>query len=567
MIPITDWKEPFSTILGHRSLRSTTSTGCDSSRLSITGQQRSNNSLTTPSTADLTTMSEISDEQQQRSNRSLRDQRSEVGGSEIYKTRSKEIKSVRVELDYTKPINEQAPQNRILRELGDEVEGGHQRKPRHLAFERSNSAIDALGADRRDSFNKGTTTINSDGGNTTNGKKKKKKNPFNKVGKMSQRTKKILAESNFSDDQANQSGSSSQFNFLLATMLTGISYYYILSLFAIVFWSCVCSWYMEELKVMADEGNTNAKKWVTWLDETDVRMIGSLFVFSLVFRFNQCYNRWWQGRMLWGEIIQNCLDFSRKSTLWCMDTVLSDRINRYIVCFPYAAKAQLRGLSLTDETESGQTLVDRGFLAEEELDFLKENPCWEPEFFLDLMRATVAKIILAQWEREPDEQVLLLPHSNRIHDRLFPPWDKAIYDLGKSIGEGVSVRSAGLPRSYDTVHYVFFWIYFLLAPPAEAATIGWMGPIIVGFSACIIMTLMDMGTAMVDPFGTDLVDLPVERFCETIEAQVLTIQRRHATGKIMEFASHATPGTRFHGGGTMDESARTKSATQISLSH
>ena len=518
-------------------------------------------------------MSEVSDEQQQqRSNMSLRDQRRGVGNSEIFKTRSKEIKSVRVELDYAKPpTNEQAPQtNRILRGLGDELNDGGtgQRKPRHMAFERSNSAIDALGADRRHSFNKGTTTMNSDGGSTINSKKKKKrKSPFNKVGKMSQRTKKILAESNFSDDQANQSGSSSQFNFLLATMLTGVSYYYILSLIAIVSWSCACSWYMEELKVMADEGNKNAKNWVTWLDETDVRMIGSLFVFSLVFRFNQCYNRWWQGRMLWGEIIQNCLDFSRKSTLWCLDIELSDRINRYIVCFPYAAKAQLRGLSLTDETESGQTLVDRGFLAEEELDFLRENPCWEPEFFLDLMRATVAQIILAQWDREPDEQVLLLPHSNRIHDRLFPPWDKAIYDLGNSIGEGVSVRSAGLPRSYDTVHYVFFWIYFTLAPPAEAATIGWMGPIIVGFSACIIMTLMDMGTAMVDPFGTDLVDLPIERFCETIEAQVLTIQRRHATGKIMEFAATATPGTRFHGGGTVDESTRTKAAKQISLSH
>ena len=460
--------------------------------------------------------------------------------------------------------HEQAPDSdideRILQRVSDEVDEAR-RTPtsnRRLAFERSNSAIDALDADRRTSFNKGTTTINQDS-NSSIKSKKKKLSPFNKVGKMSQRTKKILAESNYADDQANQATSGSQFNFLLATMLTGISYYYILSLIAIVSWSCASTWYIEELR---SSGNETALKWVEWLNETDVRMIGSLFVFSLVFRFNQCYNRWWQGRMLWGEIIQNCLDFSRKSTLWCLDQDYSDRLNRYIVCFPYAAKAQLRGLSLTDETESGQTLVERGFLAEEELDFLKENPCWEPEFFLDLMRATVAKIILAQWEREPDEQILILPHSNRIHDRLFPPWDKAIYDLGNSIGEGVSVRSAGLPRSYDTVHYIFFWIYFLLAPPAEAATIGWMGPIIIGFSACIIMSLMDMGTAMVDPFGTDLVDLPIERFCETIEAQVLTIQRRHATGKVMEFASFSTPGTRFHGA-----SGKTDAATKISLSH
>jgi len=241
-------------------------------------------------------------------------------------------------------------------------------------------------------------------------------------------------------------------------------------------------------------------------------------------------------------------------------------LNRYIVVFPYAAKAQLRGLSLTDESESGQSLVDRGFLTEEELEFLRENPCWEPEFFLDLMRATVAQIILAQWDRAPDEQVLILPHSNRIHDRLFPPLDKAIYDLGNSIGEGVSVRSAGLPRSYDTVHYIFFWIYFLLAPMAEAATIGWLAPVILGFSACIIMTLMDMGTAMVDPFGTDLVDLPIERFCETIEAQVLTIQRRHKTGNVLQFAMLATPGKSFSEEKTGDKLA-SGAATISGLTH
>ncbi|CAB9510853.1 UPF0187 protein [Seminavis robusta] len=379
-------------------------------------------------------------------------------------------------------------------------------------------------------------------------KEEKKEKKKVKLAALSTRTKKIVAESNFNDDEARAAHTPNQFNFLLATMVTGISYYYIVSLLVILTWSCVCTWYMEELRVksaQSDNPDNPINRWIDWFDETDVRMIGSLFVFSLVFRFNQCYNRWWQGRMLWGEIIQNCLDFSRKATLWVREKSFSDRLNRYIVCFPYAAKAQLRGLSLTDDTESGKLLVERGFLAQEELDFLRDNPCWEPEFFLDLMRATVASIILAQWDRAEYEQVLILPHSNRIHDRLFPPLDKAIYDLGNSIGEGVSVRSAGLPRSYDTVHYIFFWIYFLLAPMAEAATIGWLAPILLGFSACIIMTLMDMGTAMVDPFGTDLVDLPIERFCETIEAQVVTIQRRHKDDSIIEFATTSTAQNNF----------------------
>lgn len=520
------------------------------------------------------------------------DQSDDGAGFEVFKNvgNAKAIKSVRVDLQMKNAkkkqhqsksnaptANEQAPRLRFARRHSDTSSnnsitlaeippfkrnlssgslGKTGRKPKH-------GPVVELNAQRRNSYNREAM-----GKSVRKGLSGKLKSLG--FGRLNDRQKKILAESNFNDDQARAAAQPNQCNFLLATMVTGISYYYVISLGAILGWTCVCTYYMEQWNAQValdEEEYADIKRWIHWFDETDVRMIGSLFVFSLVFRFNQCYNRWWQGRMLWGEIIQNCLDFSRKTTLWVRDKAFADRLNRYIVVFPYAAKAQLRGLSLTDESESGQSLVDRGFLTQDELEFLRENPCWEPEFFLDLMRATVAKIILAQWERAPDEQVLILPHSNRIHDRLFPPLDKAIYDLGNSIGEGVSVRSAGLPRSYDTVHYIFFWIYFLLAPMAEAATIGWLAPVVLGFSACIIMTLMDMGTAMVDPFGTDLVDLPIERFCETIEAQVLTIQRRHKTGNVLQFASWATPGKEFHDANRGGDALAYSSATISGLTH
>jgi len=491
----------------------------------------------------------------------------------VFRARTRKIKAVRVELDYASPTaeQEQAQKSKLI---GKQVptaavnELAAARREESMEFRlpskrnsanKDNNSATATGAAAAASAGGVASAVSSGSGDmgasmrsSMRSSQRKNNHQGEVLGKMSKPkttrkiNKKKLEESNLADDEIGDGGGApSQCNFLLATMLTGISYYYVITLMVIISWSIACTWYVQEMRAIQEEDPV-VKDWLLWFDELDVRMIGSLFVFSLVFRFNQCYNRWWQGRLLWGEIIQNCLDLSRKSTLWIVNKELSTRMNRYIVCFPYAAKAQLRGLSLADETESGRNLVVRGFLTEEELDYLVENPCWEPDFFLDLMRAVIAKAILLQWEREPDEQILILPHSNRIHDRLFPPLDKAVYDLGKSIGEGVSVRSAGLPRSYDTVHYIFFWIYFLLAPPAEAATIGWLSPVILGFSACIIMTLMDMGTAMVDPFGTDLVDLPIERFCETIEAQVMTIQQRHKTSAVMDFASSSIPTQVFH---------------------
>ena len=42
----------------------------------------------------------------------------------------------------------------------------------------------------------------------------------------------------------------------------------------------------------------------------------------------------------------------------------------------------------------------------------------------------------------------------------------------------------------------------------------------------IIMFLIVMGTKLVDPFGLDKVDIPMECFCATIEAQIQAIDQR-----------------------------------------
>ena len=41
-----------------------------------------------------------------------------------------------------------------------------------------------------------------------------------------------------------------------------------------------------------------------WLDDIEscknaVAIVGTLFVFTLVFRFNACYDRWWDSRIFW----------------------------------------------------------------------------------------------------------------------------------------------------------------------------------------------------------------------------------------------------------------------------
>ena len=53
-----------------------------------------------------------------------------------------------------------------------------------------------------------------------------------------------------------------------------------------------------------------------WLDDIEscknaVSIIGTLFVFTLVFRFNACYDRWWEARIFWVSYsINSCQEYA-----------------------------------------------------------------------------------------------------------------------------------------------------------------------------------------------------------------------------------------------------------------
>eukprot|EP00567_Pseudictyota_dubia_P005184 CAMPEP_0197457160 /NCGR_PEP_ID=MMETSP1175-20131217/45285_1 /TAXON_ID=1003142 /ORGANISM="Triceratium dubium, Strain CCMP147" /LENGTH=453 /DNA_ID=CAMNT_0042991433 /DNA_START=9 /DNA_END=1370 /DNA_ORIENTATION=+ len=341
-----------------------------------------------------------------------------------------------------------------------------------------------------------------------------------------------VARQNAKDEEHGKSRSA-----LDLIQFSGMNTYYLLTITALVIWSCICAWgstVLVERSKRQPGGNLSA--WLGWVEAIDVKVIGGLFTFSLVFRFNTCYKRWWQGRMLWGNIIQHSIDLSQMVSLWIIDREFVDRLNRLIIAFPYACKAQLRGLSITDPAESGQELVRKGILTKEVISYLDRNPCWQPKFFLDLMRNVLAKVFLAEYEKG---NTLILPHKS-VNKELHKPLDISIYDLEKALGDCVSVRSAGLPKSYDVLHHAFFWIYFSLAPPVWSLSIGWLTPVLTGLSASIVMTLINLGTCLVDPFGTDVVDLPLEKFCETVEAQVRAIQLRSRCPDMKHFAEFSS---------------------------
>eukprot|EP00986_Skeletonema_menzelii_P021299 scaffold33962_cov171-Skeletonema_menzelii.AAC.2 len=190
--------------------------------------------------------------------------------------------------------------------------------------------------------------------------------------------------------------------------------------------------------------------------------------------------------------------------------------------------ALLRGSSLGQDGGQGQALVDRGILTKEELDHMHQHPCWQPQWILDVIRA-----IVVEAHKVPDGKGIVVDKNNKIHGQFVRCFDNGIKKLNDMIGDCVRTRASGLPASYDAITMTSFFTFFILASFVWSASICWMTPIIIAAASMVIMLLIVMGSKLVDPFGLDKVDIPMEAFCATVEAQVNAIDERAKDGTIL----------------------------------
>src|SRR5262249_59303458 len=73
-------------------------------------------------------------------------------------------------------------------------------------------------------------------------------------------------------------------------------------------------------------------------------LVGLALGLLLVFRTNASYDRFWEGRKLWGGIVNETRNLIREAaTLLRNDVPLLHELTRWTAIFPYAAARGLRG--------------------------------------------------------------------------------------------------------------------------------------------------------------------------------------------------------------------------------
>ena len=228
-------------------------------------------------------------------------------------------------------------------------------------------------------------------------------------------------------------------------------------------------------------------------------LVGVALGLLLVFRTNASYDRFWEGRRLWGGIVNETRNLIRGASIHLRDNpgLLAD-LTRWTAIFPWAAMSTLR-----DEADLGP--------AAEELSPLEQS-CIRNAHHPALHAAQQMSACLQEARAR-----------GLITDIVQVSLDQNVQLLVDYIGGCERIRKTPLPFAYVVHLRRAMMIYCLTLPFALVETFGWFTILDVLFVAYTFFGIEEIGVEIEGPFGDDANDLPMHDICETIHSNVYAL--------------------------------------------
>ncbi|CAN5299736.1 bestrophin family ion channel [soil metagenome] len=222
------------------------------------------------------------------------------------------------------------------------------------------------------------------------------------------------------------------------------------------------------------------------------------FVISmlLVFRTNTAYDRWWEGRKLWGALVNNSRNMALK-----MDQLLDPShtesrqfFRTMIPNFAYALKNHLRQRSPEKE------FTDSATFGIQDLHLSEHVP-------QQITMAIFGKI------NDLQRQGTLLPE----HLLFLNPEIQSFMDI---CGACERIKNTPIPFSYSSFIKKFIFTYCATLPLGYVYTLHFLVVPLVVFVFYVLASLEVIAEEIENPFGTDDNDLPLDTICKGIHTTV-----------------------------------------------
>ena len=228
-------------------------------------------------------------------------------------------------------------------------------------------------------------------------------------------------------------------------------------------------------------------------------IMGIVLGLFLVFRTNSAYDRWWEGRKLWGSLVNNTRNLAAKLNAFLPK---DDHENRnffasMISNFVVGVREHLRQGVNTNELEP----VGNDF--KERLEGVKHIP---------------NRLSSMMYERLND----LYINKAISGDQLFLV-DKEMKEFADVMGACERIKGTPIPYSYSMYIKKFIFIYIVTLPFGFVTQTEYFTIPIVLLVSYVMFSVELIAEEIEDPLGTDVNDLPTDELCVKIRDNVREI--------------------------------------------
>ncbi|BAZ19899.1 hypothetical protein NIES4073_07720 [Kalymmatonema gypsitolerans NIES-4073] len=220
----------------------------------------------------------------------------------------------------------------------------------------------------------------------------------------------------------------------------------------------------------------------------------------LVFRTNTAYERFWEGRKIWGSIVNDVRNLARQIWVSIDEINPEDRdkkisILRLVVAFAVATKLHLRGERVNKELEELMSVSKYLTLK------TMNNPPLEIAFW-------IGDYLQLQYNR------------NCINSYQLIAIQELLNSLVDSLGACERILKTPIPLAYAIHLKQLLLLYCLLLPFQLVHNLGWWTGGIVALVSFTLFGIEAIGLEIENPFGYDPNDLPLDTICNTMKRNI-----------------------------------------------
>lgn len=241
------------------------------------------------------------------------------------------------------------------------------------------------------------------------------------------------------------------------------------------------------------------------LTVTPFTVIGLALSIFLGFRNNACYDRFWEGRKLWGALVNVSRSLTRQLLTLTVPAAADSTQPEFqrqtilrLAGYVYALKHHLRSTDPFDDL--------RGRFSDEEIQKIQKQ---------HNVPLAVLQIIAHRIERTWKD--------GGINDLNMPVIDASLTEIVAIQGGCERILNTPVPFTYTVLIHRIVGFYCFALPFGIWSTVGVLSPLVVFLISHAFFGLDVIGDEIEDPFGTDVNDLPLDAISRTIEVNLLDL--------------------------------------------